>query len=162
MILDEKGKEELYQKYYSKVLRYVNSQINNYNQSEDFASEIFVKIFEKLDTFDETKSSISTWIYTLARNYLFDYYRTRKVEVEFDETWMKEEDDDEGVYSEENLEKLAEALKELKEKEKVIIVEHYYKGASLKDIAAKMGISYIYAKVIHAKALEKIKKYFNL
>lgn len=164
MKVDESKKEEIYTTYFNKVIRYINSQINNYSLAEDMASDIFVKIFEKIDSFDETKSSLSTWIYTVSRNFLFDYYRTRKVEAEFDESWMgeDEEDEDDDVYSEENLEMLAKALDSLKDKEKQIIVEHYYNKVSLKEVAANMGISYIYAKVLHAKAMEKMKKFFNI
>ncbi|MCQ2477227.1 MAG: hypothetical protein MJ125_05255 [Clostridia bacterium] len=38
-----------------------------------------MKIYEKTDSFDESKASLSTWIYTVARNTLTDYYRMRVV-----------------------------------------------------------------------------------
>lgn len=163
MKISEEQKAELYSEYFNKVVRYITSQTNNYSLAEDMASDIFLKIFEKIDSFDETKSSISTWIYTISRNHLFDYYKTRKTEVEFDETWMGEdsEDEDEELCTEENLETLSNALEALNEKEKKIIIDHYYNKISLKNIAENMGISYIYAKVLHAKALSKIGDYFK-
>ena len=33
----------------------------------------------------------------------------------------------------------------------------YYKKMSLKDIAARMGISYAYVKILHKSALNKLK-----
>lgn len=162
MLVTDELKEKLYLDYYNKVVRFICSQTNDYNLAEDMASDIFVKIFDKLSTFDETKSSLSTWIYTLSRNHLYDYYKTRKVEAEFNEDYMTLSEDEEEICTEENLETLADALSKLNDKEKTLIIEHYYNKVSLKKVAEQLGISYIYAKVMHAKALGKIRKFFKI
>jgi len=63
--------------------------------------------------------------------------------------------------NEELLENLAEALLILKEKERDLIVLHYYKGYTLKKIAEVMKMSYINAKVIHKKALARMREYMK-
>ena len=151
-------KNKLYEDYHMKVLRYINSQVNDYYLAEDLCSDVFVKVYEKLDSFDDSKASISTWIFTITRNKLIDYYRTRKVMVEIPETLTYEEDY--GDVDEEMLENLAVALKNLDERSRKLIVKHYYEGQKLKDIAEELDISYPYAKILHKKALFKLKKYF--
>ena len=59
------------------------------------------------------------------------------------------------------LDTLADALMTLKVRERDLILLHYYKGLSLKEVAEKMGMSYINAKVIHKKALSGLKNYFQ-
>ena len=59
------------------------------------------------------------------------------------------------------LDTLADALMTLKTRERDLILLHYYKGLTLKEVAEKMGMSYINAKVIHKKALSGLKTYFH-
>ena len=153
-------KEQIYKDYYLKVRNFVLSKINDMNISEDLTSDIFVKIYENIDRFDEKKASISTWVFTITRHKLIDYYRTRKISVELPAD-LTYEDEDEKICNEDNLAILKEGLKKLNEKERDIIILHYYSNISLKDIAVKLNISYIYAKVLHQKALTKLKGSFD-
>lgn len=153
-------KTKIYEDYHSKVLGYVVNQINDFHMAEDLTSDIFVKVYEKIDTFDESKASLSTWIFTITRNKLIDYYRTRKVMVEVPETLTYEEDDD-GILTDEALDKLAVALENINDRDRKIIVEHYYQNKTLKEIAEDMGLSYVYVKILHQKALFKLKNYIQ-
>ena len=147
--------EKLYEDYHLKVLHYILSKVNDYTLAEDLCSDVFVKVYEKLDSFDETKASVSTWIFTITKNKLIDYYRSRKVMVEIPETLTYEENT--SLYDEETLESLAKALEKLNPRDRKVIIRHYYKGESLKDIAESMGISYSYIKILHKKALFLLK-----
>ena len=75
MIIADIEKEKIYRDYHGKVCGYIRSKINSAQDAEDITSDVFVKVYEKLDTFDETKASLSTWIYTITRNTLTDYFR---------------------------------------------------------------------------------------
>ena len=44
-----------------------------------------MKVVENIDKFDEQKASFSTWIYTIARNTVIDYYRKAKIESDIDD-----------------------------------------------------------------------------
>ena len=159
--MTEEFKTQIYQDYSSKVKGYILSKINNYSLAEDLCSDVFVKVYEKLDTFDDKKASISTWIYTITRNTLIDYYRKNKETLKLKEEIAVPNNDEDSVCTQENLEILANKLETLDSKEKTIILLHYYKGLTLKEIAEKMSISYAYAKVLHKKALLGLKKAFK-
>lgn len=152
-------KNKIYEDYHMKVLRYINAKVNDYYLAEDLCSDIFVKVYEKLDSFNENKASISTWIFTITRNRLIDYYRSRKVMVEIPEELTYEVEEDE--FDENVLNKLADALQSLDNRSKKLIVMYYYENKKLKDIAEELNISYPYAKVIHKKALLMMKGYFK-
>lgn len=151
-------KTQIYEEYHMKVLRYIQSKVNDYYLAEDLCSDVFVKVYEKLDTFDENKASFSTWIFTIVRNKLIDYYRTRKVTVEIPDDLTYDIEDD---TNEEALETLASALEKLDERDRKLVIMHYYEGKTLKEVADELEISYIYAKVLHQKVLSSLKKYFN-
>jgi len=48
-------------------------------EAEDLTQEIFIKIFQTLQSFDEAQGTFATWLNRVARNHLVDHYRrTRK------------------------------------------------------------------------------------
>lgn len=161
MIVTDKFKTEIYEKFHPKVLSYINDKVNNHHLSEDLCSDVFLKVYEKIDTFDDSKASVSTWIYTITRNTLTDYYRTRKISggeiPEFLDDGTSLEDD---VCNDETLDTLADALEKLDERERDIVVLYYYSGKTLKEIADIIGISYSYTKLLRNNALSRLKKFF--
>ena len=149
--------EQLYAEFFPKVSAYVGGKVDNPHDAEDLVSQVFEKVYGTLNTFDETKASLSTWIYTVTRNTVTDYYRTRRIHASYDEAYeLPAPEKDRDV-----LDTLADALMTLKERERDLILLHYYKGLTLKEVADKMGMSYINAKVIHKKALSGLKTYFQ-
>ena len=154
-------KEKIYRDYHGKVCGYIRSKVNSVQDAEDIAADVFLKIFEKLESFDESKASLSTWIYTITRNTLTDYFRTRKVFDEIPETAECGASVEESVCSAETLDALADALEALDERERDIIVFRYYFNKQLKDIAAQMGISYAYVRVLHNRALQNLRIFFE-
>ena len=152
-------KEKIYRDYHGKVFGYIRSKINSVQDAEDITADVFVKAFEKLDSFDESKASLSTWIYTITRNTLTDYFRTRKVFAEIPETLEDDSSVENDVCNAEILERLANALDTLDERERDIIILRFYSGKTLKEITAQMGISYAYGKVLQNKALEKLRNF---
>lgn len=151
--------EKVYRDYHGRVCGYIRSKINSAQDAEDLAADVFVKVFEKLGSFDESKAALSTWIYTITRNTLTDYFRTRKVLAEIPETMVADTSVEDDVCNAEMLEVLAKALETLDERERDIIILRFYSGKTLKEIAGNMGISYAYVKVLQNKAFEKLRKY---
>lgn len=154
-------KEKIYRDYYDKVYGYICSNINNAATAEDLTADVFVKIYEKLDSFDEGKASLSTWIFTITRNKLTDYYRTRRVFTEIPETLDDGSSIEDDVCNAEMLEALADALETLEERERDIIILRFYKGMTLAEIAKQMDISYSYIKVLQNKAFGAIRDFFK-
>ena len=153
--------EKIYRDYHSKVCGYIRSRVNSVQEAEDLAADVFLKVFEKLESFDESKASLSTWIYTITRNTLTDYFRTRKVFDEIQETSEYDSSVEESFCNAETLDALARALESLTERERDIIILRFYSGKTLREISMKMDISYAYVKVLQNKAFEKIKRFFE-
>ena len=60
MIITDIEKAKIYRDYHGKVCGYIRSKINSAQDAEDLAADVFVKVFEKLDSFDESKASLPT------------------------------------------------------------------------------------------------------
>lgn len=154
-------KEQIYIEYKRKITGYIRSRISNPQETEDLVSCVFLKIYQKLDSFDGTKASLSTWLYTITRNTVTDYFRTKKVEYEYnDEIFCNMESDGESL-NDSVLEDLSVALEMLNERERDLIILRYYNGYTLVKIAEMMKMSYANTKIIHNKALTAIKKHMT-
>lgn len=158
MLLSEENRNMIYTDYHDKVMRYISGKVPNPQDAEDLTSCVFAKVYRKMDSFDESKASISTWIYTVAKNTVVDYYRTRKPFEELPEDIAHDDPIDEKLINEETLELLGKALEQLDRRLRDLIILHYYEGMTLKIIAEKMNMSYTNAKVLHKKALNSLQK----
>ena len=149
--------EQIYLQYHDKVHAYVCGKIQDPHDVEDLVSAVFMKFVQKLDSYDPAKASISTWVYTITRNTVTDHFRTQRTMVALEDYMVDEQPSE---LTDDALDSLADALLSLKEKERDLIVLHYYTGHTLKSVAAMMGMSYINAKVTHKKALESLRAFF--
>ena len=52
-------------------------------------------------------------------------------------------------------------LGKLDDRSRALIVLRYYKRMSLKDTAARLGVSYAYVKVLHKEALRLLRKHMG-
>ena len=152
------ARETLYAEYAEKVNRYVSGKVMNRHDAEDIVSDIFLKVYRAFDTFDGERSSVSTWIYTIARNTVTDYYRRQRPTVELLEDYSVDTYIDDDLLQKEMLSELVNALKALDERLRYIIISRYYHAQSLKIIAERLGISYAYAKILHSTALSELRK----
>ena len=150
--------EQAYLQYHDKVRGYVRSKVQNAHDAEELVSAVFLKVVKQIHRFDPSRASLSTWIYTITRNTVTDHFRTHRTTVMLEDYMMGTTEPPE--LSNDTLNDLADALLTLKEKERDLIVLHYYKGYTLKAIAEMMGMSYINAKVIHKKALDSLRNHY--
>jgi len=138
-------KNEIYSVFYPKVKAYVSNRLNNKSDVDDVVSDVFLRVYENLGSFDEQKASLSTWIYTITHNTVVTYFRNNANHAasEFvDEQFSTEENDDYDSL----LSLLADSLETLPEIQKDIIMLHYYYQMDHKQIASKMNVSYAYVR----------------
>ncbi len=75
MAKEKKSFEQVYEQEYSYVYNYVYMQLMQRENTEDIVSDVFIKAMQHYDNFDPSKASPRTWLCTIARNTLTDYYR---------------------------------------------------------------------------------------
>lgn len=150
--------EQIYLEYRKKVMGYIRARIRSFADAEDLCEDVFEKIQRKLGDFDESKASLNTWVFTITRNTVIDYFRRSKPSEELDENLSDDSEVDEGVLQNETLSELASALQALPEEMRAIIVLRYYDGKPLTEIAEIMGLSYGAVKLRHQSALVRLRK----
>ena len=151
----------IYTQYRDKVFGFVRSKIVNQTEAEDIVQTVFLKVYGNLDKYDETKASLSTWIYTITRNTVYDYLKEKRdhpvIELIENTVYSAEEPDD-LLLNQEALEELACALQKLPQNQRDIIILIYYHGKPKTEVAKILDITYGQLRYLHDKALSRLKE----
>ena len=75
---NEKGLSDLYDKYSSALFGVISRIIYDGSVAEDILSQTMLKAWNKIETYDENKSSLFTWLATIARNTSIDKKRLNR------------------------------------------------------------------------------------
>lgn len=110
--------------------------------AEECTQEVMATVWRKAHMFDGTKASVSTWIFTIARNRKIDMIRkSRRPEPE-ELQWGPDADPDAAdvMMMAQDTEELGRALASLPEKQRGLIERAYFGELSHSEIAAETGL----------------------
>ena len=141
--------DNIYEEYFDRVYYKVLSVVKNDDDAEDICQETFISVYKNLSKFRE-ESNIYTWIYRIAINKTYDFFKKRKVEFEINDDVLSLPEDinfDTKVI-------LEEKLKLISEKEKEIVVLKDIYGYKLKEIAEIKNMNLSTVKSVYYKALK--------
>jgi RNA polymerase sigma-70 factor (ECF subfamily) len=146
--------DQLVERYHSKIYGLTYNMTSNREDAEDLTQEIFIKAYEALPRF-RGKSSFYTWLYRIAINKTINYRkkRNRKRALSLDQFDQEIKLDD--VYHDLTAKgsplrhislselqiKLNEALQNLSEKHRTVVVMHDMQGIPHEEIAKIVGAS---------------------
>lgn len=77
-ILTEKDFEALIKEYEIELRYLAYKYVRDWIIVEDIMQEVFIKVFLKLDSFEQ-RASIRSWLYTITYNQCIDYFRSKTV-----------------------------------------------------------------------------------
>jgi len=160
---DDRTFVELYNAYFPRVYNYVHYRVSNFHDADDLTSQIFTKIFTKFKYYRPEKAPFSVWIFSIARNTLTDYYRTRERNsyTSLEETAELADISlslDDYVSSKEMQRHLYRALAALSEREREIIALKFWSGCTNRNIAKMTGISESNTGVILFRAMRRLRQ----
>jgi len=140
---DVKTFEKLIDEYKRQVFTYCLNISNSYPAAEELAQDVFLKVYMKIDSYDGTKSSLSTWIYTITHNSCLNYMRDRRNQVllPIDESYADRSPSpqDQYIQREENV-RLTNALTSLPDEDREIVLMKDYLGMKYREISQVTGI----------------------
>ena len=161
-INDDEAFTELYEKYFPLVYGMIFARLKDVTAADDVVSEIFMKVALNLDSHDK-KYAFSTWLFTIARNTLADYYRRqiRRFEESWDAFLEREapisEQPEEKLLASERTEKLLRAMSKLDDRQRRIIELKYWSELSNVEISEILGLSASNVGFIHYQAMKRLR-----
>jgi RNA polymerase sigma-70 factor (ECF subfamily) len=156
---------KLYDEFMPKVYRFIHYKVNDEQVTEDLTSIVFEKALDNFNKYSSNKASFSTWIFSITRNTLIDYYRTNKThqQVSLDEvTEMPSQDFSPQEMVEKNAEQecLRRCLSKLPEDDQEIIRLKFAGELNNRQIAKILGLSESNIGVKLFRSIKKLREGF--
>jgi RNA polymerase sigma-70 factor, ECF subfamily len=167
---DRRAFSELVDMYKDKMYYLGMRMLSNAQEAEDIVQETFLRVFMNLDRYDETQK-FSTWIYRIATNLCIDRLRKRKNNYSLDaemsdgegtdyySTLASEEPTPENqIILTETQETIREAINQLPEKYKSVVVLRYLHDMSLQEIGDVLDMPVTTVKTRVHRGREYLRK----
>ena len=110
-------------------------------RAEDVAQETLLRAWRNASVLDQSQGSLRAWLFTVARNIVIDDWRTKRSRKELSMAVVPEGRDasdhtDELILSW----VVAEAISTLSQEHRAVLLECYYRGASVAEAAGRLSI----------------------
>ena len=156
---DTSAFEELFNHFAPRVKAFLMKSGADPQMAEECSQEVMATVWRKAHLFDPARASVSTWIFTIARNKKIDAIRklNRPEPEQLYPEQDYEPDQEEVLELQQETERLATALGELPEKQRVLIEKAYLGELSHSEIAEITGLPLGTIKSRIRLALEKLR-----
>ena len=156
---DNQAYNYLYDHYSAALYGIIRQIINDTEASNDVLQETFVNIWRRIDSYDESKGRLFTWMLNIARNAAIDKTRSKGYQQGRKQTSLVDGEsfvqqavrpgiDDYG---------LKRVLMKLKEEQRLLIDLSYYQGYTHEQIAKALDIPLGTVKTRLRTALTQLK-----
>ncbi|AXG71862.1 ECF RNA polymerase sigma factor SigK [Kordia sp. SMS9] len=163
---DAKAFESLYDMYNDSIFGVVNTIVKNDTIATEVMQDVFIKAWNKSDTYTAKKGRFFTWLLNIARNAAIDKVRSKSYK-----NTQQNQDIDYYVHSIEsndNLDRQVNAIGikkyvgKLAEKCKQIIDYIYFKGYTQKETAETLDIPLGTVKTRNRNCISELRKVLNV
>lgn len=165
---DADALEELYELYNRLLFGMVISIVKKREEAEDLVQEIFVKVWNNADSFNEDRGNVYGWIVTLARNQAIDRIRSKgyktqqKQSVSIHNPLFSLEGDHhdpmETTIFSDRAELVKKALEQIPEEQSEVIKIAYYREMTQSEIADYLSIPLGTVKTRTRQGMIKLKR----
>ena len=164
---DENSFNILVKQNLTMILNFVYRFCYDTDLAEDITQEVFIKIWKNIKKFDETKN-FKSWMFTIAKNTAIDFIRKKRI-IPFS-SFNNDNDDyinniqDEKlnllneIIKKDNRSKLSKIIKNLNNKQQLVLYLYYYEEMNFREISEILGISVNTVKSQHFRSIQNLKK----
>lgn len=135
-----KAFESLVDKYQKPIFNIIYRMCHDYEDARDLTQSVFVRVYEKLDSFNP-KYRFFSWIYRIAINESLNYLGQKKTMNELPENFHSEDaNPEESVEQSEMTENIRNSLKQIDPKYRALIVLKHFQNCSYQQISRIMKL----------------------
>jgi RNA polymerase sigma-70 factor, ECF subfamily len=150
---DDQAYKELVVKYQKPVYNLALRMTHSRAEAEEVCQVVFVKVFEKLDSY-KTDFSFFSWLYRIAMNESINALKSRRRQFSLDAARMVAE----AFPSFELSEAIQQALMHLQPRDRAMIIFRHFHNLGYQDIAYALDISEKKVKAHLFAARKSLKK----
>lgn len=156
---DKDAMKDLYKANFKSLYIFIRHKVDTHERAEDICSEAFIKSFEKISTFKEN-SSYKSWLYTIAKNLVYDWYAKKGKEITAEEDAIDEVGSlkHEVGNNSDNLNLVRRILNQLQDNYREVLELRFLSNFNIKETAEAMEITEGNVKVLQNRALSKARE----
>lgn len=143
---------------YNPLLNYVKKRVRNMEDAEDLTQDVFLKL-AKSD--EQQVNNLKSWVYTIARNTITDYYRKKQLAVDSMANEPPEELTTDTEKSKELATCVAAFIEELPEEYRELLILSELKNIPQKEIAEQLQMNYVTVRSKIQRGRKKLKQLFE-
>jgi len=140
---------------YSPLLGYVRNRVRNQEDAEDLTQDVFFKLAKSNN---KDIDNLKSWVYTIAKNTITDYYRKRQLETNSIEEDVYFENDSKEDAGQELSKCVGAFVNQLPEEYKEIMILSELKDIPQKEIAEKLNMNYVTVRSKIQRGRKKLKE----
>lgn len=129
----------LYEQEYPAIYRFVRRRVDDDATAEDLAADVFVRVVQAIDGYEERGVPPGAWLSRIARNLLTDHYRRQAVARRHASISLHSATQDAGSDDHAAQLRVAEALMKLPSQQRLALIEWYLMDAPTEDTAQVLG-----------------------
>lgn len=155
--------EIAYENYKTSVYTYLYHLTYDHFLAEDISQDVFLKVYSGINHF-KGESSLKTWILKIARNTYINYAKKNKVNIlSVEETPMVDyaPDPEQEAINKEKGRLITEALKQLPENYRTVIILRDQQGMTYDEIGKVMDFTLSNVKITLFRARNKFKQIYS-
>ena len=149
----------LYDEYYDRIARYAYVRIGNRDDSQDLASEVFLKALNSLKSYKERGVPMQAWLFRIAHNLVVDYLRQKKVKmVSVDALNLVDDNDPAGIAEIKiEFERVTKTMEKLTEEQREVIRLRFFGGLTSREAGKVLNKSDGAVREMQRAAMEKLR-----
>jgi RNA polymerase sigma factor (sigma-70 family) len=150
----------LYDHYSGSLYSVVVSIVPDRELANDLLQEVFIKIWRQIETYDNTKGRLFTWMLNIARNASIDAVRSKNYQQSQQNKELTENVYDAGGSVQTNTDKigLRKIVNNLKEEYRVLLELSYFEGYTQDEISKMLKVPLGTVKTRLRTALIQLKQ----
>jgi RNA polymerase sigma-70 factor (ECF subfamily) len=133
----------LYDLYVEQIYRFAFFRVGDEQTAEDLTSQVFLKAWDNLSSYQMRGLPFSAWLFRIARNNVIDYYRTHKETTSLESDAVDKPDPaaaiDDKVERRLQAEEVHLALQQLTEDQRQVVTLRFIEGLSTDEVARILG-----------------------
>jgi RNA polymerase sigma-70 factor, ECF subfamily len=160
---DARAFAALYDRYVDQTFAYVYRRVGHRQLAEDLVSDVFLRAYRRLSTFEWQGVDLGAWIMTIARNRVHDHFRSARFRLERPTEELRDDpaasgpEDPERVAVGRDLTRaLGQALDRLKDEHREVVELRFVHDLSVVETAAIMDRSVGATKALQYRALRAL------
>ncbi len=166
---DPRAFAELYETYFDRIYYFLLRQTGDEDVAGDLCSQTFVNVLHHLPRYEFRGLPFSAWLYKIATNEVNKHYRKKKGKKIFsiEEARIRElverTDPSSGSdWDEEIIQRLLTHLKDLPTEMLQVLELRFFEDKDFREIAFILDVTESGAKMRTYRALDKLRKHFNI